>query len=794
MGRTKGSTKASKKKDKKEVDVEEKGMATPNISKPKAVEPSPPVETSTDFDKELAILLSNDDEHNRCSTECLIIKVIKMYAAKQTDKLVGEACIPLDKAYDHRDLSSSWPLCGKDKKEVGFVDLNLCFYNQKSQQVGKKISDKITGFILRDYVEISKAIVAQEKANLEEPLGINDLDQVLQDNLHGHTCPNNPRYILKIDSKTTTLEIPAKEEISLFLNRKEKEVLTRKSPKKEVLLGSLSSDIIEIYITNRGKEVRKIQDIPITHLLSDRNEEEVEMSYSNRTWTFELICSPCCTDQRETLFDKDKAQKLLLLLYYKELSNMTDVSTWNGKLSLKTSNILAILCPHFPLQQWKTMTAITLLRIQKIFMHLGPEHLYKSVELLSERNVLLSRTGKKSLNDDIIHDQQRKVLIEQYEKHCLEQIANFIPDKLNEVNYCNQLNWMIKCLNYLYQDKVDQLKNEMNEHIQRRVSNEFEEGEIFKNANCNNSTDEMSKAIKYIYEILPSYDRALCTIIKRFHGFGRNIWTPILVDSISKILLPRLETYVQHLVSGCNNGVIRECDYQLMFSIYILLRNILGHGGEGNALWNSFYHTFEPCLEYWPDVVTLKAKKQIEEILEEEKTKSLARTSARAAITMERSKEITIDAYKIPQSDIDYSILDELEGAISLKDIFHHCIKTWKELKWPENLPSLKFGTELFQRLHFLFLFYVDRLRTIIEQHSVIECEHLSYIIKSMLYSKQQHLVSLWNDLKEEVRKCEMNKIPLGNQLSAINTMHTKAKNSVDNLAKGIVPHFITSA
>lgn len=62
VGRTKGSAKASKKKDRKEVDVEERGMATPNISKPKAVEPSPPVETSTDFDKELAILLSNDDE------------------------------------------------------------------------------------------------------------------------------------------------------------------------------------------------------------------------------------------------------------------------------------------------------------------------------------------------------------------------------------------------------------------------------------------------------------------------------------------------------------------------------------------------------------------------------------------------------------------------------------------------------------------------------------------------------------------------------------------------------------
>ncbi|KAK1741881.1 hypothetical protein QTG54_007454, partial [Skeletonema marinoi] len=62
VGRTKGSTKASKKKDRKEADVEEKVTATPIISKPKVLEPVPPVETSTDFDKELAILLSNDDE------------------------------------------------------------------------------------------------------------------------------------------------------------------------------------------------------------------------------------------------------------------------------------------------------------------------------------------------------------------------------------------------------------------------------------------------------------------------------------------------------------------------------------------------------------------------------------------------------------------------------------------------------------------------------------------------------------------------------------------------------------
>lgn len=62
VGRTKGSTKASKKKDKKEVDAEERVVANPKINKPKAVEPAPPVETSTDFDKELAILLSNDDE------------------------------------------------------------------------------------------------------------------------------------------------------------------------------------------------------------------------------------------------------------------------------------------------------------------------------------------------------------------------------------------------------------------------------------------------------------------------------------------------------------------------------------------------------------------------------------------------------------------------------------------------------------------------------------------------------------------------------------------------------------
>lgn len=62
VGRTKGSTKASKKKDRKEVDVEEKVPATPIISKPKVLDPASPTETSTDFDKELAILLSSDDE------------------------------------------------------------------------------------------------------------------------------------------------------------------------------------------------------------------------------------------------------------------------------------------------------------------------------------------------------------------------------------------------------------------------------------------------------------------------------------------------------------------------------------------------------------------------------------------------------------------------------------------------------------------------------------------------------------------------------------------------------------
>ncbi len=62
VGRTKGSTKASKKKDRKETDADEKVTAAPVVSKSKAVEPAPPIETSTDFDKELAILLSNDDE------------------------------------------------------------------------------------------------------------------------------------------------------------------------------------------------------------------------------------------------------------------------------------------------------------------------------------------------------------------------------------------------------------------------------------------------------------------------------------------------------------------------------------------------------------------------------------------------------------------------------------------------------------------------------------------------------------------------------------------------------------
>eukprot|EP00986_Skeletonema_menzelii_P009065 scaffold4034_cov142-Skeletonema_menzelii.AAC.6 len=62
VGRTKGSTKALKKKDRKEVDLDERDTAVPVASNPNAADTAPPIETSTDFDKELAILLSNDDE------------------------------------------------------------------------------------------------------------------------------------------------------------------------------------------------------------------------------------------------------------------------------------------------------------------------------------------------------------------------------------------------------------------------------------------------------------------------------------------------------------------------------------------------------------------------------------------------------------------------------------------------------------------------------------------------------------------------------------------------------------
>ena len=84
VGRTKGSAKPLKKKDKKEVEVEEKTTAAP-ISKPK-VEPPSPTEPSTDFDKELAILLSSDDEQGLESFLDKLRGVPGLGAARKTAK------------------------------------------------------------------------------------------------------------------------------------------------------------------------------------------------------------------------------------------------------------------------------------------------------------------------------------------------------------------------------------------------------------------------------------------------------------------------------------------------------------------------------------------------------------------------------------------------------------------------------------------------------------------------------------------------------------------------------------
>jgi hypothetical protein len=86
VGRTKGSAKATKKKDRKEADVEEKVAATPMVSKPKVVEPAPPAETSTDFDKELAFLLSSDDEQGLESFLDKLRGIPGLGAARKTAK------------------------------------------------------------------------------------------------------------------------------------------------------------------------------------------------------------------------------------------------------------------------------------------------------------------------------------------------------------------------------------------------------------------------------------------------------------------------------------------------------------------------------------------------------------------------------------------------------------------------------------------------------------------------------------------------------------------------------------
>lgn len=84
VGRTKSSAKPLKKKDKKEVEIEEKTTAVP-ISKPK-VEPPTPTEPSTDFDKELAILLSSDDEQGLESFLDKLRGVPGLGAARKTAK------------------------------------------------------------------------------------------------------------------------------------------------------------------------------------------------------------------------------------------------------------------------------------------------------------------------------------------------------------------------------------------------------------------------------------------------------------------------------------------------------------------------------------------------------------------------------------------------------------------------------------------------------------------------------------------------------------------------------------
>ena len=725
------------------------------------------------------------------------------------DSFVGRMIIPLTKAFESNQKNRSWPLT-LGRETVGSVDLCFNFVNQDMlsshdlfiSQISRKVLenfnelwqlneteprrpsvrqlppssflDKNTDFTeqpLRCHVELTKVGKLLEEYGSSKNLKIGNVSQGYQDasimvnhmEEDGKRCEDNEENKIEISINNKVVESDSEDgtryliPVHSFMN----DVVLMKTPMKkdtndsDQAIDEKMSIEGTVHWPGKENENQKEEDhtslvkVPIRNIPWKGGQIIPVGSYKCR---LEFVCSEhgYCDDESVAFVEVVKC--LVFLLFHKQLSKKEklEILWWNGRLGGNLISVVSVIYPFFTGIEWEAIESWALLKLA---------HFFESLNLSLVNRALKCITNKEENQrvNNIINPNEKEDIIKSIASMCLHRLSVFDFDEEEEkmTSYddskklssqrliIDQARWAVKNLTTIYEYSCSELLEQFGGYLSFYV--------VRKYADLKDSYQHAP--FSKIILSFSSFEKYLCQLSYQFGFFGRAIWCSILATKFFEMFLPLIRNKMDTL-SQTQSDDIQEVHTNLLLT-FKQLKSILPHCTHDKEKWSKMLHTlFEPYLIPWSRLVVLKAEKQIDEVIRLEKDKFASKD---VPDTRPGISNLPI-IYEGSEDNIYLAELDELkelEGARHVRQIFQTCVRAWENLDWDDSLKKTEFGVTVFLKLHYLFIHYIDGLKSIALENQSLDLDELVYILKSLFHLQQEYIVIFWKKLSAQIYSCQ---------------------------------------
>ena len=731
------------------------------------------------------------------------------------DSFVGRMIIPLTKAFEFNQKNRSWPLT-LGRETVGSVDLCFNFVNQDMlsshdlfiSQISCKVLenfnelwqlnktepmrpsvcqpppspflDKNADFTeqpLRCHVELTLVGEVLEKYGSSKNLQIGNLSQgnedasIMVDNIEedGKRCEDmeENKIEISINNKKVESDVPDGTHYLIPVHSFMNDVVLMETPlKKDTHDSDQTFDekmSIEGAVNWPGKENENQKEEDHTSLVKVpiRNipwKGGQIIPVGSNKWRLEFVCSEhgYCDDGSVPFVEVVKC--LVFLLFHKQLSKKEnqEMLWWNGRLGGNLISVVSVIYPFFTGIEWEAIESWALLKLAHFFESLNLSLVNRALKCIKNKEENQKVNG-------IINPIEKEDIIKSIASMCLHRLSVFDFDEEEEkmTSYddskklssqrlaIDQARWAVKNLTMIYKDSCSELLEQFGGYLSFYL--------VRKYADLKDSYQHVP--FSKIILSFSSFEKYLCQLSYQFGFFGRAIWCSILSAKFFEMFLPLVKNRMDTL-NQTQAEDIQEVHTNLLLT-FKQLKSILPYCAHDKEKLSKMLHTlFEPYLIPWSRLVVLKAEKQIDEVIRLEKDK-FANKDVPDSTDIKKNMSGFSNLSVIYEGSEDNSWLaeleelKELEGARHVRQIFQTCVKAWENLEWDDSLKKTEFGVTVFLKLHYLFIHYIEGLKSIALENQRLDLDELVYILKSLFHLQQEYIVIFWKKLSAEIYSCQ---------------------------------------